>query len=211
MIYLTGDIHGDPRPVLRFAGENTLVSGDTVVLLGDVGANFYRSARDDRVKDMLSSIPCPILCIHGNHEMRPETIPSYETREWHGGTVYVERAWPKLLFAKDGEIYDLEGRRAIAIGGAYSVDMAYRLEMGFGWWPDEQPSEAIMRYVESQLSAHPVDVVLSHTCPPAVYSHGGLSAGGEAVPGGSPHRGMAGRNRTQIRLSGMVLRPLAHR
>lgn len=165
MIYLTGDIHGDPRPVLRFAGENTLLPGDTVVLLGDVGANFYRSVRDDRVKDLLSSLPCPILCIHGNHEMRPETIPSYETREWHGGTVYVERAWPKLLFAKDGEIYDLEGRRAIAIGGAYSVDMAYRLEMGFGWWPDEQPSETIMRYVESQLSAHPVDVVLSHTCP----------------------------------------------
>ena len=77
MIYLTGDIHGDPRPVLRFAGENTLLPGDTVVLLGDVGANFYRSVRDDRVKDLLSSLPCPILCIHCNHEMRPETIPSY--------------------------------------------------------------------------------------------------------------------------------------
>lgn len=165
MIHLIGDIHGDPRPVLAYARNHAISPNDTVVLLGDVGANFYRSVRDDRVKDALASLPCTVLCIHGNHEMRPESIPSYETRVWRGGTVYVERAWPNLLFAKDGEIYDLEGRHAIAIGGAYSVDKEYRLSLGYGWWPDEQPSESIKTYVASQLASHPVDIVLSHTCP----------------------------------------------
>lgn len=69
------------------------------------------------------------------------------------------------MFAKDGEIYDLEGLRHIVIGGAYSVDKFYRLSRGYGWWSDEQPSEEIKQYVEQQLKENAVDVVLSHTCP----------------------------------------------
>jgi 3-oxoacid CoA-transferase subunit A len=167
MLHLTGDIHGDPRPVLAYAKTHIISPDDVIILLGDVGANFYRSIRDDHLKDALSGLPCPVLCIHGNHEMRPESIQSYEPREWHGGIVYTERAWPRLCFAKDGEVYDLEGLRAIAIGGAYSPDKEYRRSLGYGWWPDEQPSDETMAYVEAQLEAHSqaVDLVLSHTCP----------------------------------------------
>lgn len=92
-------------------------------------------------------------------------IPTYKTKEWHGGTVWYEEAHPSVLFAKDGEIYDLEGLRHIVIGGAYSVDKFYRLSRGYGWWSDEQPSEEIKQYVEQQLKENAIDVVLSHTCP----------------------------------------------
>ena len=81
------------------------------------------------------------------------------------GTVWYEAAYPNLLFAKDGEIYTIEGLRHIAIGGAYSVDKYYRLMRGFGWWQDEQPSEEIKEYVERQMASHTVDVIPSHTCP----------------------------------------------
>jgi 3-oxoacid CoA-transferase subunit A len=79
----------------------------------------------------------------------------------------VEDEYPNILFAIDGEIYDLGGRQCIAIGRAYSVDKFYRLARGWGWWDDEQPSEAIRQYVEKQLAdnGNRVDVVLSHTCP----------------------------------------------
>lgn len=82
-------------------------------------------------------MPITLFCIHGNHEQRPSTISSYEETEWHGGTVYVEKEYPNILCAKDGEIFELDGRKTIAIGGAYSIDKAIRLAYGWGWWEDE--------------------------------------------------------------------------
>lgn len=84
---------------------------------------------------------------------------------WRGGMVYYEEEFPDLLFAKDGEVFDLDGKKAIVMGGAYSVDKMIRLMYGYGWWPDEQPSEEIKRDVERKLDelGWKMDVVLSHT------------------------------------------------
>jgi 3-oxoacid CoA-transferase subunit A len=81
--------------------------------------------------------------------------------------VYRENEFPNILFAKDGEVYDLDGISAIAIGGAYSVDKEYRLENGWSWWADEQPSDEIKAKVEKALAdnRNKIDVVLSHTTP----------------------------------------------
>jgi len=99
--------------------------------------------------------------------MRPETMSSYREHAWRGGTVYVEDAYPNLLFAKDGEVYDFAGKKALVIGGAYSVDKYYRLSRGWGWWADEQPSLEIKARVEGNLDliGWKVDIVLSHTTP----------------------------------------------
>ena len=119
------------------------------------------------MKKKLAKLPITLFCIHGNHERRPGTISSYREVEWNGGVVYRENAFPNLLFAKDGEIYDLDGKQCIAIGGAYSVDKEIRLANGWGWWEDEQPNEEIKEYVEERLASrnYRVDYVLSHTCP----------------------------------------------
>lgn len=55
----------------------------------------------------------------------------YKLQEWNGGKVWVEEAYPNILFAKDGEIYDIAGMKTIVIGGAYSVDKFYRLSKGY--------------------------------------------------------------------------------
>ena len=85
----------------------------------------------------------------------------------HGGLVYYEDAHPTILFAKDGEMYEMNGKKVIAIGGAYSGDKAFRIMLGLPWFPDEQPSKEIKKYVEAQLDKQQwtVDYVLSHTCP----------------------------------------------
>lgn len=165
MIYYTGDIHGQPYEVVRFCKRFKPSRDDTIVILGDVGANYSMDERDAELKLTLDKLKPTILCVHGNHEIRPHRIPSYKTKEWNGGVVWYEEAYPSLLFAKDGEIYDIEGLRHIVIGGAYSVDKHYRLARGYGWWEDEQPNEDIKRYVEQQLRENEIDVVLSHTCP----------------------------------------------
>ena len=165
VIYYTGDIHGQKYEIARFCKRFNLTREDTVVILGDVGANYCGDERGKELKQALNSLKPTILCIHGNHEMRPEKISSYNEKKWNGGTVWFEEDYPTLLFAKDGEIYTMEGIRHIAIGGAYSVDKFFRLARGYGWWEDEQPSEETKAYVEQQLKVNQVDVVLSHTCP----------------------------------------------
>ena len=165
MVFLTGDIHGEPFRIKRFYNNSGLMESDTIIILGDVGANYHLDSRDALCKSVLNSIGVDILCLHGNHEIRPFNIDTYHLTEWNGGRVWVEDEYPNLLFAKDGEIYNIEGNRFIAIGGAYSVDKYYRLARGIDWWEDEQPSEEIKRYVEKQLSENEIDIVLSHTCP----------------------------------------------
>jgi 3-oxoacid CoA-transferase subunit A len=115
----------------------------------------------------MSEMPLTIFSIHGNHERRPQTIETYNTSEWHGGKVYIEDEYPNLLFAVDGEIYDFDGIQTAVIGGAYSVDKFYRLERGWNWWEDEQPSAETKAVVEAALEkcGWKVDAVLSHTVP----------------------------------------------
>ena len=168
MIYYTGDIHGEPNKILYYVSEYNLTSEDAIVILGDVGVNYFGNDKGDKSrKKTLNKCGVPIFCIHGNHEMRPESISSYKEILWRGGIVYIEEEFPNLLFAKDGEIYDLDDKKAIAIGGAYSVDKFYRLLKGMKWFADEQPSEEIKKRVIDKLDSvnWNVDIVLSHTCP----------------------------------------------
>lgn len=170
MIYITGDTHGDfDRFELfcTFNGISDSAEKDTMIILGDVGLNYYGDYRDDYRKSAAAQYSFNFFCIHGNHEMRPDGIASYKTKEFCGGTVWYEEKYPNLLFAKDGEIYRFGEYDCIVIGGAYSVDKFYRLGHGMKWFPDEQPSEEIKAYVGKQLASrkNKIDVVFSHTCP----------------------------------------------
>lgn len=167
MIYITGDTHGQFGCIETFCERFGISREDILINLGDARINFSGWNRDCMKKRFLESLPVTLFCIHGNHEQRPQTIGSYREKQWHGGTVYYEEEYPDLLFAKDGEVFDLDGKQTIVIGGAYSIDKMVRLIYGYGWWPDEQPSDEIKRYVESQLDKldWKVDVVLSHTTP----------------------------------------------
>ena len=166
-VYLTGDVHGRFDRVISFCLDNGVTAGDALVILGDAGLNYYGDGRDVLNKLCLSELAATFFCVHGNHEMRPSPELGYELREYRGGMVWVEPAYPNILFAVDGEVYEFGGHSCIVIGGAYSVDKYYRLSRGWSWWPDEQPSEEVRARVEKALEDRgwEVDVVLSHTCP----------------------------------------------
>lgn len=167
MIYITGDTHGKFDRIKTFCYRMNTTENDVMIVLGDAGLNFYGYVSDMKKKRDVSNIGITFFCIHGNHEMRPETVPGYELKEWNGGKVWVQPEFPNILFAKDGEIYRLAGKTFLVIGGAYSIDKEYRLRMGYKWFSDEQPSDEIKQYVERQLdkAGWKVDAVLSHTCP----------------------------------------------
>lgn len=165
MVYFSGDIHGRPDNICSLCESYKLSKDDVLILLGDVGANYYGNKRDKRVKEALNSINPTVFCIHGNHEARPSSVEGYELIDWNGGKVWVQPEYPSVLFARDGDIYTIGKYRYLVIGGAYSVDKFYRLQCGYNWWEDEQPSPVIKAYVEKQISENQFDVVLSHTCP----------------------------------------------
>ncbi len=167
MIYITGDTHGRFERVGAFCERFQTKREDVLIILGDAGINFCGGIRDELKKRFLEELPITLFCIHGNHEQRPGTIDTYKEMVWHGGTVYYEEEYPHLLFAKDGEVFDLDGKKTMVMGGAYSVDKEMRLMYGYGWWSDEQPSVKIKADVERQLDrlGWKVDVVLSHTTP----------------------------------------------
>ena len=166
-IWVTGDTHRDFDRIISFCETNNTTKNDIIIILGDAGINYYLFGMDNDLKSELDMLPITLFCIHGNHEERPYNISSYQEKNWHGGTVYIEPEYPGLVFAKDGEIYNFDGRKYIAIGGAYSVDKYIRQLRGWQWFESEQPDEKIRQYVENQLEKNgwKIDGVFSHTVP----------------------------------------------
>lgn len=168
MIYLTGDKHRDDflTYLPKFCEELKPTINDTLIVLGDAGINWYTGKKDDEFKKFLATFPITIFCVHGNHEIRPFNIPTYKEEKRFGAKAYVEEKFPNLIFAKDGEIYNIDGNEILVLGGAYSVDKEYRIP-GVSWWEDEQPSPQIKKHASSNIRKHnyKVDYVVSHTLP----------------------------------------------
>lgn len=167
MIFITGDTHGEFERIQTLCEKMNTTKDDIVIILGDAGINYAGGDYDYRKKVALQQLPITIFCIHGNHERRPASISTYIEKTWREGTVYVEEEFPSLLFAKDGEVYDFDGKKTIVIGGAYSVDKWFRIRCGYHWFADEQPDEEIKKEVEDRLESlnWKVDIILTHTTP----------------------------------------------
>ena len=161
MIYITGDTHRD------FNRLNSLEcnENDMIIVLGDAGINYFLNDEDKKFKEYLKEFKLKIFCIRGNHEERPENISTYKEVEMFNGKVYIEEDYPNLIFAKDGEVYDIDSKKVLVIGGAYSIDKEYRLLYGKSWFKDEQLNEDEMKKIFNKVKNKHFDIVLSHTCP----------------------------------------------
>lgn len=170
-VFITGDKHGDFGGLETFCYKNKTTKDDVMIILGDSGINYFLGSQADGYKRRAQKLPIKLFCIHGNHEERATNIKTYNEKVFWEGKVSVEDKYPDLIFAIDGEVYNiptLSGtKEAIAIGGAYSVDKEYRLSHGANWYSSEQPSDKIKSKVEQVLEKRngDIDIILSHTCP----------------------------------------------
>ncbi len=161
MIYITGDTHRD------FSRLNKMIfnKDDMLIILGDAGINYFLNEEDNKFKEYLKEYNVKMFCIRGNHEERPENISTYKEVNMFGGKVFIEENYPYLIFAKDGEEYNIGGIRVLVIGGAYSIDKEYRLIYGYKWFKDEQLTKEEMNKIIKKVKGKRYDVVLTHTCP----------------------------------------------
>lgn len=165
--YLTGDTHGD---FSRFTYDFIDIKDPVgVIILGDAGVNYYLNKRDYKLKQQLKdTLPNVIFyLVRGNHEARPESLITMKNvyDKQIEGNVWQEDEFPNIKYLQDGEVYTFNGKRALVIGGAYSVDKEYRLVNGWQWFPTEQLNAAERENITQKYAGQHFDFVFSHTCP----------------------------------------------
>ncbi len=166
-IFITGDKHRNYKSVIQFCHQNKTTFEDILIILGDAGFNYYGDRRDEKLKDKLSRCRVTLFCIHGNKENRPQNIDTYETKIFHNDYVYYEKKYPNLLFAHDGGVYEFDGKSAIVLGGAHSVDKNFRINNNLPWWEDEIPTTEVKKEFVTALQNrdNQIDYILTHTVP----------------------------------------------
>ena len=165
-IYITGDIHGNPRRLsnknLRLLGLE-ITEGDKVIVCGDFGLPWYDDVEDEYWLNWLEEKPFEILFVDGNHE-NFDLLYQFPVEERYGGKVHRVRS--NVYHLMRGEIYEIEGKTFFAFGGATSVDRHCRIEF-VSWWSQENFSRDEFENAVENLEKvdFTVDYVLTHTAP----------------------------------------------
>lgn len=172
-VLIMGDTNGSWYPILdAFNSKGLKDESDTMIVLGNLGANYYLDEKDVVFKEKLQSIGCEFFIIRGNHEERPGNIMKKNPSEWYisdffGGKTYVEKKYSHIHYAMDDiSEYEIHGYRTLVIPGAYSEDKFIRLDRGYKWFKDEQLKKREMKAGRKFMSKE-YDLILSHTCPTA--------------------------------------------
>lgn len=171
-VLITGDVHGEFKSRLTKVKE--LMSDYTpeetaIIILGDVGLNFYLSKHDWKNKHIVSKFGYTVYCLRGNHEQRPSLVGEkmkFVYDEFVHGYVWMEEEFPQIKYFDDKVAeYEIMDKKILTIPGAYSVDKWYRLQNDWPWFAQEQLSAEEMQYAEKLVAGKYYDFVFSHTCP----------------------------------------------
>lgn len=194
MIIFTGDTHGDFKRFFNHAWDD-LTKEDYVIICGDFGGIWSGSPHEDKILDKLERLPFTLLFVDGNHE-NYHRLYKYPVVGWNGG--YVHEVRPHVLHLIRGEIFDIDGYKVFAMGGAKSHDIQdgildpedplfrtrkrrldksggiYRI-LGKSWWPQEQPShlEYDNAYFRLKAANWKVDFIVSHEAPTSIVAQFG--------------------------------------
>lgn len=124
VIYITGDIHADPRrfSVESFPEQREMSKDDFVIICGDFGL-CWETVESDREKywlDWLEKKPFTTVFIDGNHEAF-DRLNAFPIEQWQGGRVHKLRE--HVIHLMRGEIFTLCNRKIFTFGGARSHDI----------------------------------------------------------------------------------------
>lgn len=178
-IFICGDIHGEVLAIEDFISRNggkaCFDRSDKMILLGDIGLNYFLDKRDEKRKAHLDSLPLTFYCVRGNHEKRPSVLAAEDPDNWRyfyddelQGMLYCEIDYPSIFYFDDNPaLYQIGDYQTLVMGGAYSVDKFYRLAKKGIWFEDEQMTkEEMERAIDiCENISWKVDLVLTHTCP----------------------------------------------
>lgn len=191
MIYITGDCHCD---FTRFNTENfpeqkEMTKEDYVIICGDFGGVWDKNNSSKNEKwwlDWLESKQFTTLFVDGNHE-NFDRIYAFPVEKWNGGNVH--RVRPSVIHLMRGQVFNIDGLKFFAFGGARSHDISggilepddskykikkkqldkrlepYRINH-INWWTDEMPTASEMEEGRKNLEmqGNIVDIIVTHCC-----------------------------------------------
>ena len=128
MIHATGDTHSNfiKFNTLIFPEQKEMTKKDYVIICGDYGGIWYNET-NKKIKeenywlDWLEDKPFTTLFVDGNHE-NFDRLNALPKKEWNGGLVHEIR--PSVLHLCRGEVFELDGTKIFAFGGAQSHDFS---------------------------------------------------------------------------------------
>lgn len=168
MIAFLGDIHGVSRS-LEIAAARAYANGASALIqVGDFGV--YPGLLG-RLIGAARRSPIPIYFIDGNHEDFRMIRAWWDAMEADDVSVY-HVVKDQLRYVRRGSVLTVDGRQVAFLGGAGSIDYAYR-KLGTDWFNEEQIADADVLRLELQALGNinlqalgkKVDLMVAHTPP----------------------------------------------
>lgn len=168
-LFVTGDIHQSvdihKLSSSNFKIKNDLTKDDILVITGDIGLvwNYGQTpfGEEKYWRNWLNNKPWTTFCTLGNHENH-NLIETFPIVEFCGGRA--RKITDSIYYEIRGEIYNLNGKICLSLGGAESMDKEFRTE-GVSWWSQEQITEDDIRRARKNLKRYnyKVDYIFTHT------------------------------------------------
>jgi hypothetical protein len=155
MIYLLGDTHGNFTKLKRYS--HYLSPNDIVIHVGDFGV-YHKVLFDWERYLFPEGFPCKLMFIDGNHEDFG-LLYSYPVDKKTG----LRPIFKNLYHIPRGTVMEFEGKLFGFLGGAESIDRAFRTE-GLSWWPEERISEEDVELLFKNVGDRQLDYLITHTC-----------------------------------------------
>lgn len=154
---------GDTHSILDIEKLNKLPEeldkSDVLIILGDAGVCWNGKGEDEELQKFYENKKFTTFIVDGNHENH-DLISELPIVERFGGKV--RKVSDSVFYAIRGEVYEINGKRFLAIGGADSIDKEYRVE-GLSWWKGETISESDIINALKNVGETTVDFLITHT------------------------------------------------
>jgi Icc-related predicted phosphoesterase len=152
MIYILGDLHGDWSELHNI--QEHVNEDDIVIQVGDFG--IYERELKYISLEFPDGFPCKVYVVDGNHE----DFNIINTWSKDEPTEFA----PNFFYMPRGYVTEIEGELFGFLGGAESVDKAWRT-LGVDWFAEELVSQEDVDRLVKNLDGRTPDVLITHSPP----------------------------------------------
>lgn len=164
-IFIYGDTHGSYE-IHKLDKHSKLYSKDDfIIICGDFGVLWSNQMdeAEENTLEHLNSFACPVLFIDGNHENFKRIYALPQVKKF--GSM-VGRYSHNVFHLGRGQIYQLLGKNFFTMGGALSIDKAYR-KINESYWLEEDITDAQVKAALETIDKFEgnIDYIITHTIP----------------------------------------------
>jgi len=150
----------------NFPLQRGLTKDDTMIILGDCGSLTWDLSKETlHNRQWLASRNFTTAFVDGNHDNHTMLDQLPTIKKWGGTVGVIDTPSGHIYHLKRGEVYSIDEKRILTVGGATSRDKEFRMPERT-WWEREILSVKEEHKVMDVVSKNnKFDYVLTHTAP----------------------------------------------